>query len=183
MNTNQVRIKGSDILAIKCFASVNDIRVYLNDVAIMFEAGSVFLAATDGLVLGKIKVGELECEPKVCFLPFGWLKSIKETDSIVITDGFISLNESNPVELLDGSKFPDIGRILHSCITKNDEARVSDLHPMQTVKFYKFATMLGFKNDAAIPIFHTNGDEPALVWFRGIRDFQGVIMPLYYLRK
>ena len=178
MNTSQVRIKGSDILAIKCFASVNDIRVYLKEVAIMFEAGSVFLAATDGHVLGKIKVGELECEPKVCFLPFGWMKSIKKTDSIVITDGFISMNESNLVELLDGSKFPDIGRILHSCITKNDEARMSDLHPMQTIKFYKFATMLGFKNIAAIPRFHTNGVEKALVWFKDIPDFHGIIMPL-----
>ena len=178
MNTNQVRIKGSDILAIKCFASVNAVRFYLDEVAIMFEAGSVFLAATDGIVLGKIKVGELECEPKVCFLPYGWMKSIKKTDSIVITDGFISLNESNPVELLDGSKFPDIGRILHSCITKNDEAKMGDLHPMQTVKFYKFATMLGVKKIAAIPRFHTNGTEMALVWFKDIPDFHGIIMPL-----
>ena len=146
----------------------------------MFEAGSVFLAATDGYVLGKLDVGELECEPKVCFLPYGWLKSIKKTDSIVITDGFISLNESNPVELLDGSKFPDIGRILHSCITKNDKARMSDLHPMQTVKFYKFATMLGFKGIAAIPRFHTNGAEKALVWFTVTPDFQGVIMPMVF---
>lgn len=178
MNMNQVRIKGSDILAIKCFASVNAIRYYLDEVAIMFEAGSVFLAATDGLVLGKIKVGELECEPKVCFLPYGWMKSIKKTDSIVITDGFISMNEAKPVELLDGSIFPDISPMLRRCITKNDEARIGDLHPMQTVKFYKFATMLGFKNIAAIPIFHTNGTEMALVWFKDIPDFHGIIMPL-----
>ena len=180
MNTNQVRIKGSDILAIKCFASVNAVRFYLDEVAIMFEAGSVFLAATDGIVLGKIKVGELECEPKVCFLPYGWMKSIKKTDSIVITDGFISINESNPVELPDGSKYPEIGRIFQNCITKNDEARVSDLHPMQTVKFYKFATMLGFKDIAAIPRFHTNGTDMALVWFKDIPDFHGVIMPLVF---
>lgn len=180
MNTNQVRIKGSDILAIKCLAAANDIRVYLNEVAIMFEAGSVFLAATDGHVLGKIKVGKLECEPKVCFLPFGWLKSIKKTDILVITDGFISMNGANPVELLDGSKYPDFGRILHNCITKDDEARMSDLHPMQTVKFYKFATMLGFKKDAAIPRFHTNGAETALVWFKDIPEFHGIIMPLVF---
>ena len=180
MNTNQVRIKGSDILAIKCLAAVTDVRYYLKEVAIMFEAGSVFLAATDGYVLGKLDVGELECEPKVCFLPYGWLKSIKKTDSIVITDGFISLNESNPVELLDGSKFPDIGRILHSCITKDDEAKVSDLNPMQTVKFSKFATMLGLMKSAAIPRFHTNGAEKALVWFTATPDFQGVIMPMVF---
>ena len=180
MNTNQVRIKGSDILAIKCFASVHAIRFYLDEVAVMFEPGSVFSAATEGFVLGKIKVGELECEPKVCFLPYGWMKSIKKTDSIVITDDFISMNESNPVELLDGSKYPEIGRIFKNCITKNDEARMSDLHPMQTVKFYKFATMLGFKNDAAIPRFHTNGTEIAVVWFKVIPDFHGVIMPMVF---
>ena len=180
MNTNQVRIKGSDILAIKCFALVNDTGIYLNEVAIMFEAGSVFLAATDNHVLGKLKVGELECEPKVCYLPFGWLKSIKKTDSIVITDGFISMNESNPVELLDGSKYTNIGRVFQNCITKNDEARMSDLHPMQTVKFYKFATMLGFKNVAAVPRFHTNGAEMALVWFKDIPDFHGIIMPFVF---
>ena len=180
MNTNQVRIKGSDILAIKCLAAVDDVRFYLKEVAIMFEAGSVFLAATDGHVLGKLKVGELECEPKVCFLPYGWMKSIKKTDSIVITDDFISMNESNPVELIDGSKYPEIGRIFKNCITKNDEARMSDLHPMQTVKFYKFATMLGFKNDAAIPRFHTNGTEIAVVWFKVIPDFHGVIMPMVF---
>ena len=108
------------------------------------------------------------------------MKSIKKTDSIVITDGFISMNESNPVELLDGSKFPDISRILRSCITKNDEARMGDLHPMQTVKFYKSATMLGLKDIAAIPRFHTDGAKPALVWFKDIPDFHGVIMPMVF---
>ena len=67
MNTNQVRIKGSDILAIKSFASVHAIRLYLDEVAIMFEPGSVFLVVNDACVLGEIKVVELECEPKVEF--------------------------------------------------------------------------------------------------------------------
>ena len=83
-------------------------------------------------------------------------------------------------ELLEGSKFPDIGRMLHSFLTKNDEARVSDLHPQHTIKFYKFSTMLGFKKDAAIPRFHTNGADMALVWFKDIPDFHGVIMPLVF---
>ena len=59
MNMNQVRIKGSDIWAIKCFASVNDIRFYLNEDAKMFEASSVFLVVNDACVLGEIKVVEL----------------------------------------------------------------------------------------------------------------------------
>ena len=174
----QINLKA--LKAINMFSSKEETRYYLNGVNLRFEAGYIYMEATNGhyFALIRHKIEETQDLPNV-IVPRSLIEKIKldrksgdfaeytlENDKVTIDYAGVTYREGRV-----DAVYPDTKRIVPETIS-NDVAQFDADYP---ALFKKAAKLLGRET---VTIGH-NGQNPALVdWLP--EDFEGfgVLMPM-----
>lgn len=186
-------ILGSDIVAMRYFvATMENPIVPLHEVLIKFQNFSAFLEAGDGFTMekltlpysggvpGKIYSEEFKDSFRKYLLPTDWLKKIKKTDILTISNDMVSLNGEGPVSLRDGFRYLSTEKKYQYCISRSEPQVIGEYCPSELIKFSKFARARNKTLLSLFPRLHQNGDKLARVWFSHMPEFEGMVTPLVF---
>ena len=186
-------ILGSDIVAMRYFvATMENPIMHLHEVLIKFQNFSAFLEAGDGFTMGKLTLpysgsvpGKIYSEEfkdsfRKYLLPTDWLKKIKKTDILTISNDMVSLNGEDPVSLRDGFRYLSTEKKYQYCISRSEPQVIGEYCPSELIKFSKFARARNETLLSLFPRLHQNGDKLARVWFSHMPEFEGMVTPLVF---
>lgn len=194
----KLTVRAEIIAVLKLFASDKDVRYYLNGIALEIGATESRLVATNGLMLGCIRI--VSEQPEVAapltniIIPNDLLKSIKPSGMVEITIGDLEtkdngkgeqvpVSNSRPITLtyagvsisgktMDGV-FPEFRRVIPSKVS----GQPAQFDPRFTGTLAKAWSIIhGGKGPHLVGIGF-NGTDGALIDL-AYEDFTGVIMPL-----
>lgn len=194
----KLTVRAEIIAVLKLFASDKDVRYYLNGIALEIGAAESRLVATNGSMLGCIRI--VSEQPEVAtpltniIIPNDLLKSIKPSGMVEITIGDLEtkdngkgeqvpVSNSRPITLtyagvsisgktMDGI-FPEFRRVIPSKVS----GQPAQFDPRFTGTLAKaWAIIHGGKGPHLVGIGF-NGTDGALIDL-AYEDFTGVIMPL-----
>jgi DNA polymerase-3 subunit beta len=183
-----IELPKSSLLAISRFAALKDIRYYLQGICFELGATSSRLIATDGHILGVLRVETgltpistpmqfiIPIDAVLRFKPKARSSNtvILHIDTEDVTRASfedIGTGETFSFALIDG-RFPDYRRVTPD----STDGTPAVFNPELLMQFGKAARDLGNK----LPLVNIgyNGGSPNLVFIPGQPDFVGVIMPV-----
>jgi hypothetical protein len=188
--TKEVFINGKYLQALSLLSAQNDIRYYFNALNLRFKTNSVIIEATDGVVIGALKIdlpdqigGANQFQPdECCLIPIECLANINPKERYMITqeDGIISIKcdgfcVSKP-EIQ--ANYPNISEWFKKQTANKIEP--SNFDPDLLNRFYKVGKILDAKN---MPILIQRGTAPATVLFHQPHNFIGGVASLVVLDK
>ena len=183
-----IELPKSSLLAISRFAALKDIRYYLNGICFELGATSSRLIATDGHILGVLKVetGLMPVSAPMQFIiptdaVLRFKPKARASSTVILhidTDDLtrasfedIGTGESFSFTLI-GGKCPDYRRVTPD----STDGTPAVFNPELLMQFGKAAKDLG--NRLPLVSIGYNGTAPNLVFIPGQPDFVGVIMPV-----
>lgn len=181
----QFNLTRAQVRAMLNLSATKDVRYYLNGLHVVQDARGTIVEATDGHVLGMLRVDDKpHAKPASVIMPTDALKTLRGTkregDQLIefsVSGEYVTASRGGTVSTFKAveGRFPDCRRVTptNAQLAKDEAPQVAQFNPELLARFVDCATDLGMKGNMAV---RPRGNGPALVSIDR-DDFVGVVMP------